>query len=242
MAKLVVQGILTNYEQIGSGKKMLVILHGWQQSLNEWLPIAQGLQKEYTILLFDLPGFGTTPRPKQSWDIYEYAHFVELCLEKLDIKKYSLVGHSFGGRISIILASKSDQIEKLILIDSAGLEKKTLITTLKIVLSRLFAFLLPELTREQLRAILGSDDYQTAGNMRDIFKKVVRQDLRHLLSKITAPTCIIWGDRDEQVPVTQTKIYHTCIKNSRVRIVWDCGHNPHLENPHELLTILQENL
>src|SRR5260370_37036210 len=93
--QIVVDGILTHYETLGDIKPALVILHGWKRSLNEWLPVAKQLTDRFTIVLLDLPGFGQTPRPNAAFSIYDYATFVEHFLEKHELKKITLLGHSF---------------------------------------------------------------------------------------------------------------------------------------------------
>src|SRR5258708_5008872 len=121
---IVVDGILIHYQIIGDKKPALVILHGWKRSQNEWMLIAKQLTDRFTIVLLDLPGFGQTPKPNTAYSIYEYATFVEHFLDKLELKKATILGHSFGGRIGIILAAKTQRVEKLILVDAAGVEKK----------------------------------------------------------------------------------------------------------------------
>ena len=78
--------------------------------------------------------------------------------------------------------------------------------------------------------------------MRKIFVKIVNQDLRKLLPRIKIPTFIIWGDKDDVLSVSQTKIFKQEIKGAKVRIVWGAGHDPHLQRMEQFLTILKEIL
>jgi pimeloyl-ACP methyl ester carboxylesterase len=78
--------------------------------------------------------------------------------------------------------------------------------------------------------------------MRKILVKVVNQDLEHLLENIHAETLLVWGDKDLEVPVDETKIFKQKIKNALVRIVWEAKHKPHLEKPQKFIEILQEFL
>ena len=136
----VVDGILTHYEILGHGKQHLLILHGWKRSLTEWLPVASQLGDQYKVILLDLPGFGQTPRPEKTLSIYDYAEFVKHFLGKLEIKKTTLLGHSFGGRIGIILGAKTDLLNALILVDSAAIEKKNTLVTFQIAINKVLVF------------------------------------------------------------------------------------------------------
>lgn len=240
--QVVVEGILTNYQKLGEEKEVLLILHGWGRSLNEWLPYAKKFSEKYTVILLDLPGFGLTPRPQPTYDIYDYAEFVEKFLKKLEIRKCILMGHSFGGRIGIILAAKTTLLSQLILVDSAGIEQKSLHVKLKSEVSKTIGFFLPKSIKKKVSLLVSSDDYKSAGKMRDIFVTIINQDLTHLLSKITVPTFIIWGERDTEVPLFHTKMYKRKIYEATVRIVWEAGHDPHLEKPQEFTEILDEIL
>ena len=112
---------------------------------------------------------------------------------------------------------------------------------LKIIFRPVF-LLLPIFIKHRIGNLIGSADYKTSGELRKIFVKTVNQDLRALLPKIAARTVIIWGDKDRSLPVSQTKIFKKEIKDSKVRIVWGAGHNPHLEKTEQFLSILKEIL
>ena len=120
---LVIDNILINLELIKNtnASKYIVILHGWQRSLKEWEPVAKKMFK-YNIVLVDLPGFGFSSPPPKPFDNYDYAHIIINLLKKIKIRKYTLLGHSFGGRIAAIISVlKPRDVTGLILVSSAGL-------------------------------------------------------------------------------------------------------------------------
>lgn len=240
--QVVIDGLLTHYQIVGSKQKTLLILPGWMRATNEWLPVAKQFSAEYQVILLDLPGFGKTQKPETTYSIYDYADFVEHFLNKFDEKQVTLLGHSFGGRIGIILGAKTKLITDLLLIDAAGVEKRTTIAKMKIQLFKLAKIFLPKKFVTQLRNKLGSQDYKTAGEMRNIFIKVINEDLSHLLSKISVPTLLLWGNKDEEVPEWKTKLMKKLIPNAKLRVVWGAGHNPHLEKPAEFMEILNDYL
>jgi len=243
--QIVVGGLLTNYQSCGEGKETLLILPGWKRSASEWAPAAKNLSDKYTVIILDLPGFGLTALPKRTFGAFEYADFVKEFLAKLGIGSCIILGHSFGGRLAIVLASEGKMVDKLILVDSAGIEGESLYVRLihlfKIVLFPAL-MLLPVSLKNKIGNLIGSEDYKESGEMRKIFVKIVNQDLVSFLPKIKVPTFIIWGDRDNVLPVSQTKIFKKEIADSKVRIVWGAAHDPHLQKPEQLMAILKEIL
>ena len=81
LMKIVINGIIINYNQIGTGDANILILHGWGCSYKEWLPVANFI-KGYKITLIDLPGFGDSENPHKAFDIFEYSKFVSDFLKK----------------------------------------------------------------------------------------------------------------------------------------------------------------
>lgn len=226
----VIGGQLVNYEVTGTSKKNLLILHGWGGSLQEWMSIAKRLETGYKVWLLDFPGFGGSPKPSFDWSIYDYAKFVRDFIKDLKIKDPIVMGHSFGGRVAILLEAK-----KLILVDAAGLEFKSL-------KARVFGWAADYLrwVPQNIKNLFGSPDYKSAGNMRKIFVKVVNQDLTREMSKIKCPTVIIWGEKDRVLPIFQAKIIKETIGGAILRIVWNADHWTHLSKPNEFLEILNE--
>lgn len=242
--QMVVDGILTNYEVLGKeNKDSLVILHGWGRGYRDWVFVAEALSQRYEIILLDLPGFGGSMLPeKVVFGTWEYANFFEHFLEKLEVKQPILLGHSFGGRIGIVLGTRPALLKKLILIDSAGIEEKSLLTSARIEFFKAAKFVLPQAVAQALSGKIGSKDYRSAGALRNVLKKIVSENLRPYLRKIIVPALIIWGENDEVQEIRQAKIMKREVQNSRLRIVWSAGHNPHLEKPEDLISILREEL
>ena len=118
-----------NYDYVNRNTPMTyVFLHGWGCSKNYWNKVIAKLN-EVSILNIDLFGFGESEDPYDYFDTYEYAYQIFLLLKKLGINKIVLVGHSFGGRLSILLSSIFDvDVSVCVLTSSAGLNKFNLLT------------------------------------------------------------------------------------------------------------------
>ena len=228
----VINGQLVNYEVLGSGKKNIVILHGWGGNFTEWLPVAKRLETRYKIWLLDFPGFGGSPKPGEDWSIYDYARLVQDFIDENKIKDVIVMGHSFGGKVAILLKAK-----KLILVDAAGLEIKSL----KAKVLGLAADYLKWLP-QNVKNLFGSPDYKSAGNMRKIFVKTVNQNLSKEMTEVKCPALIIWGEKDRVLPISQAKKIKELIGDSEIRVVWGADHWPHLSKPNEFMEILDEYL
>lgn len=234
--QIIIDQLLTNYQKFGEKGNWILILPGWKRNSIEWQGFAEKIAQDHQVIVLDLPGFGLSQKPKSNWDIFQYAHFINSFLKKINLKKYTLVGHSFGGRIGIILASQGYPIDQLILVDAAGIERKNWLLKLKLASAKILKPLIPKNAVSKLLC----QDYFEAGEMKEIFKKVVNQDLVDLLPKIRVPVAIIWGEQDKILPLAHAKILHDKIKNSKLRIVWGAGHDPHFEKPDEFLEIFNE--
>ena len=108
--KLNIRNIDINYIQYGEGEDV-ILLHGWGQNIQMMDPIGKNLCKSHKITIIDLPGFGESEEPKEELNIYDYADILKELVDKLKIKKPTLIGHSFGGRIAIIYGSKYPKVK-----------------------------------------------------------------------------------------------------------------------------------
>lgn len=119
-----IDGLDINYIEEGQGKN-LIVLHGWGCHIDTVMPIVNILKDKYKVYALDLPGFGKSQEPKDAINSFDYVEIVRGFMKKLNIEMATFVGHSFGGKLSIIMGSKyPSQVDKLVLIDSAGLIPK----------------------------------------------------------------------------------------------------------------------
>ncbi len=240
-------GLKVRYAKIGEGGPFVFILHGWPGSLESWLNVGQNIaQSNYQVILPDFPGFGQSQEPFEPWEVKDYAtwlkNFINQILSRFEFSQSSLVivGHSFGGRVAIKFGAMYPQmVSKLVLVSSAGIKRKTLpilkyLTPIGKIIFSLpgLKFLAPIFKKVFYKFIIRSTDYlNVKGVMRETFKKVVREDLTPLLSKINAPTLIIWGSKDKKTPLKEGEIMRSKIKNSKLEVLIGVGHSPNKEVP-----------
>lgn len=229
MMILNVKNIDVNYIQYGSGKKNIVLLHGWGQNIEMMNPIGKRLEKLATITVIDLPGHGESSEPKEELTIYDYCEIVKELLDKLKIKKPILIGHSFGGRIAIIYASKYST-EKLILLGAPCIRKEQKVSTKVKVLKGLKK--VPGLNKLEgfAKKHIGSRDYRNASEiMRKILVNTVNEDLSDCAKKIECPTLLIWGDNDQEALLEEAQELEKIMKDAGL-IVYEGGtHYTYLE-------------
>lgn len=242
--RVLLKDILINYEQIGEGSENLLILHGWGQSLSPWRNTALFCSKKYKVTIIDFPGFGSSEEPSSVWDTYDYAEFINEFLAKIGITRTIIIGHSFGGRVGTILASKyPDIVSQLLLVDSGGIEIKSLSVKIRILIYKIFIKPIKSIFGERMKKIFGSSDYRAiSGTMRQIFVKVVNQDLRHLFGTIKQPVTVIWGSNDNVLPVEYVKIYKSLIPQAEIKIIWGADHSPNISKQNDFLSVLGDTL
>lgn len=247
-----IDGYEINYKITGDGENTLVILQGWGTELAVYDSVAACVSSKYKVVQFELPGFGQSTEPTESWNVEEYAQFFTKFMAALGISKATLLGHSYGGRIIIRLAAKEDlpfTIDRIVLVDSAGvLPEKTPAQKRsirrykmlkKIVNTKLANLICPELI-EEWRSHQGSADYRAASPiMRQALVKAVNEDLTPLLPKIQQDTLLIWGDQDDATPISDAKVMEAKIPQSGLAVIPGTGHYCFLEQPATFKRIMQ---
>ncbi len=236
----------------GQGKKVL-LLHGWQSNIKNFEPVIENLSKNFDVLALDFPGFGNSPNPPESWDIYDYSDLTYQFIIEQNFFPCSILGHSFGGRVAIIIGSKYEkEVDKLILVDSAGLKPRRnphyyyKVYSYKILkaIIKLYCHLLKKnfdniLSNVKLKLkIKGSSDYENAGVLRPIFVRVVNQDLSKEIKKIKKSTLLIWGDKDKTTPLYIGKKMNKMIKDSGLVLLENAGHYSYLDQFNKFITVL----
>lgn len=241
-----IDGLNINYIDEGKGKDVL-LLHGWGGSIQTMMLIFNILRDGFRVVVPDLPGFGESGTPAAPWNSYDYAECIYKFSEKLNLKKPIIFGHSHGGRISIILSSKYNLADKLILIDSAGIiPKRAAKYYIKVywfkLLKRIYLLLPSSNKEEKLNKFYrkyGSRDYRDSdGVMRQTMVKVINDNLLILLKNIKVPTLLIWGENDEDTPVYMGKIMEENIPDSGLITLKGAGHYSYVDNYEQFRAII----
>lgn len=164
------------------------------------------------------------------------------------IERPVLMGHSFGGRIAIVMASRTP-VEKVVLVDAAGIKpRRSLRYYVKVYSFKAAKWLLPKIVGkshgnaliERMRGRAGSSDYsQSSPRMRAVMSRVVNQDLRHLLPAISAPTLLIWGERDTATPIADARLMERLIPDAGLVSYPEAGHYSFLDRPAQTRAVIE---
>ena len=193
-------------------------------------PLANTLSNnETTLLLIDFPPFGKSEEPKNVWTIFDYKNLTKeiilKCKKEKECKTITIVGHSFGGRIAILLENE-DFITNIVLISSAGIKHQSLNIKLKIYAYKI----LKKLKFKNLNNF-GSSDYKNlSSNMKQTFQNIVNVDLKAYCKNFKTPCLIIAAEKDTETPLKTQKKLSKLIKNSKLVVLKNENHFGYLKN------------
>jgi len=235
----------------------LLFIHGTSSSLLTWEASTEILKKDYRIIRVDLPGFGLTgPNPDSSYSTDFNNQFIDSLLDVLQLNRVIIAGNSLGGSIAWQYAvQRHHRVKGLILVDAAGiapLRKMKGAIGFKVaqlpVLNRLMSVITPRfLVKKSLEDAYGDRTKVSDSLVNQYFDMVTREGNRRalvdrirtgwgyadssLLRKIDCPTLILWGRKDNLIPVENAGVFNRQITNSQLHIWDELGHVPMEEDP-----------
>lgn len=233
-----------------SQPRTIIIFPGWGGSHETWEPFMNLARRDFTVHCIDMPCFGGVPCPNEAWGVDEYAEYAFNAVKQLKLAdKPILLGHSFGGQVATrVMADHSDFFSALVLVAPAIIRPSRRLRRAFFYLiakTGKFLFRLPIIEKGSLwaRRVLyraaNSPDYsKTSEIQRDIFRKIIRQDMRQYLEKVTVPTLVLWGTLDAFTPFRDSKKVMKHLKNATL-VVFDKGtHGLHLHKTEEAYSAL----
>jgi pimeloyl-ACP methyl ester carboxylesterase len=194
--KSVASGVFA--ETYGAWPPAVVALHGWGRRGSDFDPVLVGLD----AIAIDLPGFGASPPPDHAIGARGYADLLEPVLDQLSAPPV-LVGHSFGGRVAVCLASRRP-VAGLVLTGVPLLRSERSGTPplgFRLLRWANRRRLVSDERMERVRRNRGSSDYRAAtGVMRDVLVTAVNESYEAELALVNAPVSLVWGGDDRDVP------------------------------------------
>jgi pimeloyl-ACP methyl ester carboxylesterase len=260
-----------HYEIFGDGDPVLC-LHGLGACLYTWRNLIEPLSQNHKLILIDLKGCGASPKPRDGcYSVQDQAKLVYRFIYDHDLKNLTLIGNSYGGAVSLMLATmlcETDRarLSKLILIDSAGYDE-ALPWHLKLlktpVLGWLAIHLIPVkgstrrvlrfvyynqrlITQEQINAY--TKPIRSPGARQALLqtaRQAVPKNIDELTPKyknICVPTLIVWGEEDKVIPLKIGEMLAEAIPDSRLVVLPEVGHAPHEEAPEKTIPVILEFL
>ncbi len=254
----------------GSGDPVLA-LHGLGASLYSWRKL-KGQLPGHKLILIDLKGAGRSPKPhNKHYSIHEQADLIYEFILEHDLKNLTLMGNSYGGAVSLIVAIRlceqdRGRLSRLILLDSGGYNK-LLPWYLKLLRTPVLGWLALHIlsprqsaetvlknayyndrliTKEQIAAYaepIGSPGGRYA--LLQTAKGVIPKDIDAITRKyeqITVPTLILWGDADRVIPLEIGNMLDAAIPDSKLVLIRCAGHVPQEEQPHQTICEIRKFL
>jgi pimeloyl-ACP methyl ester carboxylesterase len=266
--QIAIGGVQLHYSDEGNrlDSTPLLLIHGTSSSLRTWDGVTAQLKSQYRIIRFDLPGFGLTgPNPNRDYSTSYYNQVIDSLLTALHVSRVIIVGNSLGGSIATQYAIyQPAKVRGLVLVDAAGLppaKKTTGAIGFKLaqmpVINRLLTIITPrELVKKSLQDAYGDTRKVTDSLTTQYFDMLTREGNRqalidrmrqgwqvtdsNFLTKVEAPTLIVWGSKDRLIPVENAELFQQKIKNSQVHIWDNLGHVPMEEDPVAFSDILRK--
>jgi triacylglycerol lipase len=248
---VLVFGQMIHYFDVGNGPAV-VLLHGLGSRKEDWLPVIEPLAQKYRLLIPDQIGYGRSDKPLLDYSIQTYVDFLNEYLRQLRVEKASLVGESLGGWIAALYVAELSggthlvPVEKLVLVDAAGLKQDTPIPNLN-----------PSSLAE-MRTMMEVVFYDTSWLNEDALRKIftdklankdgytVRsvlsnpalgaQRMEDKLANIKVPTLVAWGKQDKLLPISAGERYTAGIAGAKMVSFDKCGHVPAIEKTDEFVT------
>jgi len=262
-------GAEVNYVEIGEGPPV-VFVHGISGSWQNWLENLPHVARDHRAIALDLPGFGASPMPSWTIDMFAYGRLLHDFCEKLGVDGgATLVGNSMGGLVAAeAVLSAPGRFDRLVLVSAAGLintwlpHERSAATSgawrtfgihvgaaaREIVRRRLLRYLtfrfvirFPDRIDRRLLWEQASSGVPCPG-FTDALDAVIEYDARDRLEEIEIPTMIVWGMDDWVISAMAALSYHRRIPRSRLEIFERTGHVPQLERPRRFNRVLNDFL
>ncbi|CAI8436886.1 MAG: 2-hydroxy-6-oxononadienedioate/2-hydroxy-6-oxononatrienedioate hydrolase [Flavobacterium sp. SCGC AAA160-P02] len=263
-----VDGMQVHFRDEGKGVP-IVLIHGTGASLHTWDDWTKELIKKYRVIRMDIPAFGLTgPNKTGDYSIQSYTNFLHKFVDQVRLESFYLGGNSLGGNIAWnYTAEHPNKVLKLILVDPSGLPtNKAQPTIFKMAKTPVLNLLLLHITprffiKKNLKEVYADDSKITDDLITRYHKMTLRKGNRQAfieraktdfksgfktnlerLKNISNSTLLIWGAKDNWIPLNNGKKMDSLMKNSQLKVLKNSGHVPMEENPEESLEILKDFL
>ncbi len=258
-------------KESGQGRPV-ILLHGLGTSGYTWRHIAPGLARSHRVISIDLRGFGASEKPfDENYSIFDQADIVEAFIRQEGLQGVTVVGHSYGGGVTLALAIKLEKqdpgrLDSVILVDSLAYRQPMPIFFQVLrtpVISEIGMTVVPpevqaaqalKIAYHNREKITDQSVYEYAS---PLYSPAAKHALRQTVDKLMPenidafvaqyktmrlPTLLIWCDNDKIVPVNFGKRLNEDLPNAQLTVLSFCGHLPQEEKPSETLAAMQDFL
>ncbi|GAB0115668.1 alpha/beta fold hydrolase [Acidisoma sp. C75] len=251
--KIAANGITLHASDEGAGPLALVFLHYWGGTARSWQPVIAALPADLRKIALDARGWGGSDRPATGYDMATMADDVAAAIGALGLSRYVLIGHSMGGKVAQLLASRQPQgLAGLILVAPSPAQGKSLAPEEREAMAAAYAepeaagwtvdtILCARPLPPALRAEVIAGSLAGAAAAKHAWPQAgIGEDVSADLARIAVPVLVIGGEKDQvdQVEMLRARVLPV-LPTARLSIVPDAGHLLPLEAPAELAAQIQ---
>lgn len=248
-----INDLKTAYYASGSGRRDVLLLHGWASSGRMWLRSMWALRRDYRLWAPDLPGFGDSDIPSVDWcSVERYSDHIAALCEALNIQPYAVIGHSMGARLAFDLARRYPALVERVVAVSPALTGRLgfnldifLLGPFGRALKRVSRHVWPVATATVMsqywapRYLTSEAVQRTTADLRRAtweasigsLRVMVREDYTPYLAEVQQPTLLMAGERDFTVPPADSHRAARLLPDARLVMLEDIHHQPTDECP-----------
>ncbi len=249
-----IDGVKVHYQDVGQGP-VLLLIHSHFFSMTQWDDWVPGLSQHYRVIRYDMRSHGLTgPDPVGDYSMASSLRLVQELMKRLEVERYSVVGSSLGGNVAFNLAAATpSSIDKLVLVNSGGLKRDNARSGTIPAWVDYVAYLIPRWAYKKFLLWMIVDDRLVTDASIDAFYDMFRRQGNRpaelermrdfdvgepdpILAKITAPTLVLWGEANPQLPSKLAYVFQERLSGSScvwVKLYPDVGHVLPIESPDE---------
>ena len=194
------------------------MLHGYLSSKEAWSAQIEYFSRFYKVTAIDFIGFGQSPPLTEAYSVGDYARWLQSLLQALGIEKPHVFAHSFGCRVAVKAASGNEELfDKILLTGPAGIiMPRGWKYKLKVKTYRFVKKIAPRYAEKHF----GSKEYRSLSPiMKESYKKIVNEDLRHDAELVKNEILIVEGREDTATPLAEAEVYLSHFPNARLQIM-----------------------
>jgi pimeloyl-ACP methyl ester carboxylesterase len=250
--KIVSNGIQIHVEEQGSGEPALVFLHYWGGSSRTWRKVIAALPESYRSIAIDHRGWGHSDAPASGYGLADLAADAQGVIDALDLKRYILVGHSMGGKVAQLMASRRPKgLVGLVLVAPSPPQPMTIPSEAREAMAgayrtresvgvaidqMLTAKVLEQKDREQVieDSLRGAPQAKVAWP-----RSTSLEDITRKVASINVPTTVIAGelDRVDSVGLLKAELLSR-IPHAVLHVLPGTGHLSPLESPQDIARLI----
>ena len=263
-----VDGVRVHYQEAGArNAPALVLIHGFASSTLVWSKVFLRLAAAgFHVIAVDMLGFGYSGKPRNGeYTIAGQAGILIGLLDRLNIKRATFVGSSYGGAVAATCAlDYAHRVSKLVLIGTVNNNQPLNYKLMRVFSSPVFGDVVSplligsrRLLRRRMKRVYDRHEWvlderrvdarhlplRASGTQRAIIRTVRAWDAERISREahlIKQPTLLLWGENDCEIPLADGERLHELIPGSRLIVFLNCGHIPHEEYPEEFTGVVAD--